>query len=61
MVCTYISPPTESLIDVPVFPPRTEEEEQAQINGTFGVRAPESPDSDSIEKVGVTIDSGEKV
>ena len=60
VVCTYISPPTESLVDVAVFPPRTEEEEQAQINGTFGVAGPESPDSGSVDKVGVTYDS-EKV
>jgi nucleobase:cation symporter-1, NCS1 family len=30
VLCKYIAPPTESLVDEPVFPPRTEEEEQAQ-------------------------------
>lgn len=41
IVCTYISPPTESLVEDAVFPPRTEEEEQALINGSVvGVTTP---------------------
>src|SRR5271170_6321324 len=31
ILCKYIAPPTASLIDVPVFPPRTEEEEQERV------------------------------
>jgi nucleobase:cation symporter-1, NCS1 family len=49
VISTYISPPTESLIDVAVFPPRTEEEEQALINRTT-VSVGTPSDTGSIEK-----------
>ena len=47
VICTYVSPPTESLVEVPVFPPRTEEEEQALAAGSV-IEA--TSDSDSFEK-----------
>jgi len=49
VICRYISPPTESMVDVPVFPPRTEEEEQALINGTAVIVGTPS-DTGSIDK-----------
>lgn len=57
ILCKYIAPPTESLIDVPVFPPRTEEEEEAQRNGTLIVGQGDSPDSGSIDKMGERIET----
>ena len=56
VICKYISPPTESLVDVAVFPPRTEEEEEAQRNGVI-LGQTESPDSGSIDKIGERIET----
>ena len=49
IVCKYISPPVESLVDEPVYPPRTEEEEQALINANAVVVGTPS-DTDSFDK-----------
>jgi hypothetical protein len=54
VVCKYISPPTESFVDVAVFPPRTVEEEEARV---LMAQQQDSPDSDSVEKIGVNVDS----
>jgi len=48
VICTYVSPPTESFVEVAVYPPRTEEEEQALINGSTVIVG--TPDSSSIDK-----------
>lgn len=50
VICKYISPPIQSFVDVPVFPPRTEEEEEALRNGVV-LGTPESPETGSIEKI----------
>lgn len=50
VICTYISPPTESLVDVPVFPPRTVEEEQAQELLNRGVIGEVPSETESLEK-----------
>ena len=47
VICKYVSPPTESLVEVAVFPPRTEEEEQALAAGNV-IEAPS--DTDSFER-----------
>lgn len=47
VICKYISPPTESLVEVATFPPRTEEEEQALAAGAV-IEA--TSDTDSYEK-----------
>ena len=56
IICKYISPPTESLIDEAVFPPRTIEEEEARVLMVRGEQAG-SPDSGSVEKIGDNFDS----
>jgi nucleobase:cation symporter-1, NCS1 family len=53
VICTYVSPPTESFVDVAVFPPRTEEEEQAQINSRLGI-------VESTSETG-SLDKGEQI
>jgi len=48
VICRYISPPTESYVDVAVFPPKTQEEEDALIAGAVLVGTPS--DTPSIDK-----------
>jgi nucleobase:cation symporter-1, NCS1 family len=48
ILCKYIAPPTESLVDVAVFPPKTEEEEQALINAALIGETPS--ETGSLEK-----------
>jgi nucleobase:cation symporter-1, NCS1 family len=48
VICKYISPPVDSFSEVPVYPPRTEEEEQALINANAAMAG--TPETDSIDK-----------
>jgi nucleobase:cation symporter-1, NCS1 family len=57
ILCKYIAPPTASLIDVPVFPPRTEEEEEAQRAAAVLVGESGSPESGSTDKFGEKIET----
>ena len=66
VICKYISPPTASFSEFPVFPPHTQEEEDAQKAGSLLVAEdgtlvivgqPDSPDSGSIDKVGGKIET----
>ena len=59
VICTYISPPTESLVEVAVFPPRTEEEEAELVrqNRVLMGLEPESPETGSVEKVGEKVET----
>ena len=47
VICKYVSPPTESMVEVAVFPPKTEEEEKALAAGNV-IEAPS--DTDSFER-----------
>lgn len=58
ILCTYISPPTASLVDVAVFPPHTEEEEQAMVEANLAEATGHSSDVDSYErKLESTVDT----
>jgi hypothetical protein len=50
LVCTYISPPVDSLVEEAVFPPHTEEEEQALVAANAAVITGTPSDTDSYDK-----------
>jgi len=56
ILCKYIAPPG-NLIDVAVFPPRTEEEEEIQRNGGVITAAEPSSDLESLEKIPGKVDT----